>query len=129
MFKSVTYGSPSKCPNRTCKAVFFKDCHLGWLPKSELEVYTVMKCKTCRDVFAIVQMIHMVHDYKKELPERQIEKNKIVLFTENDQTAFRQELYSDGNPLWNLYDGYVPGASSVEDYKEEDEFDDEEDED
>lgn len=111
MYKSVVYGQPSKCPNRNCRAVFYKDCHKGWLPKSELEIFAVMRCSVCRDTFLVSQMINMVHDYKHELPERMIEKNKIEIFTENDQTVFRKELFADDNPLWTLYDGYYPGAS------------------
>jgi len=111
MFKSVIFGSPTKCPNRTCRAEFFQDCHLGWLPKSELEVYAVMKCVSCRDRFMVAQMINMVHDYKDGLPIRDIYPNKIEIFTDADGDSFRKELYSDENPLFNLFDGYYPGAA------------------
>ena len=110
MFKSVVFGMPSKCPNRNCHAIFYKDCHKGWLPKSELEIFAIMRCSACRDTFAIAQMIHMVHEYKQNLPEREVVKNQITIFTEKDQETFRKELFSDDNPLWNLYDGYFPGA-------------------
>ena len=111
MFKSVVFGQPNKCPNRNCRAVFYKDCHKGWLPKTELEVYAVMRCFSCRDTFLVAQMINMVHDYKEDLPEREIQKNVIKIFTNEDQETFRKELFADDNPLWILYDGYYPGAT------------------
>ena len=113
MFKSVVFGAPTKCPNRTCRAEFFKDCHLGWLPKSELEVFAIMKCSSCRDRFMVAQMINMVHDYKENLPVRETPQNKITIFTEKDREVFRQELFSDDNPLFNLFDGYYPGAADL----------------
>lgn len=112
MFRSVILGSPTKCPNRNCRSLFYKDSHKGWLPKSELEVYAVMRCPACRDTFLVSQMINMVHEYKENLPEREIPKNKIKIFTKDDQLVFREELFSDENPLNNLYDGYYPGAPS-----------------
>jgi hypothetical protein len=113
MFKAVIYGKPIKCPNRICKALFYRDCHKGWLPKTELEIYAVMRCNSCRDTFLVTQMLSMVHEYKENLPIREDtgEVNKIELFTTEDQEVFRRELFSDGNPLWNLYDGYYPGAT------------------
>lgn len=111
MYKSVVYGQPTKCPNRNCRALFYKDCHKGWLPKSELEIFAVMRCSVCRDTFLVSQMLNMVHDYKHELPEREVSKNKVEIFTEKDQTVFRRQLFADDNPLWSLYDGYYPGAS------------------
>jgi len=111
MFKSVIFGAPMKCPNRTCRADFWQDCHLGWLPKSELEVYAIMKCTICRDRFMVAQMVNMVHDYKASLPMRDLPKNQITIFNTKDQEAFRKELYQDDNPLFNLYDGYYPGAT------------------
>jgi hypothetical protein len=53
----------------------------------------------------------MVHEYKETLPERDFVQNKIAIFTNEDQETFRKELFADDNPLWNLYDGYVPGAT------------------
>lgn len=111
MFRTVVFGQPSKCPNRNCKAVFYKDSHKGWLPKSELEVYAVMRCPACRDTFVIAQMLNQVHSYKEGLPERVVTNNKINIFTDNDQQVFRQELFSEDNPLWNLYDGFFPGST------------------
>lgn len=111
MFKSVVYGQPTKCPNRNCRAIFYKDSHKGWLPKSELEIYAVMRCPVCKDTFLVSQMLNMVHDYKRNLPERTLVKNKIKIFSEKDKDSFRQELFADDNPLWSLYDGYYPGAT------------------
>jgi hypothetical protein len=110
MFKSTVFGQPSKCPNRNCRTVFYSDSHLGWLPKSELEIYAVMRCTGCRDTFLVAQMLHQVHEYKELLPKRKRVPNKITIFSEEDKETFRKELYSSENPLWILYDGQYPGA-------------------
>ena len=113
MFKSVIFGAPKNCPNRNCRAKFYRDSHKGYLPKSELEVYTIMRCPVCRDTFMVTQMLHMVHDYKLDLPERTLPKNKVEIFTTDDQEEFRRQLYEDDNPLNNLYNGYVPGSTDT----------------
>lgn len=115
MYKSNVFGMPTKCPNRNCRAEFFKDSHKGWLPKSELEVYAVMRCPSCRDTFMVSQMLSMVHEYKESLPERKVIPNKVTIFSERDQENFRTELFSDDNPLNTLFDGYYPGASEPPD--------------
>lgn len=123
MYRSAVFGAPNKCPNRTCRSVFYKDCHKGWLPKSELEIYAVMRCPACRDTFCVTQMINMVHEYKQNLPIREISHPKINIFDTKDQGYFREELFSSDNPLMNLYDGYFPGASDPpddDDYDQED---------
>jgi len=43
MFHQTIVGKPKCCLNRNCKSQFFKTSHLGWLPKSEVEVYAIMK--------------------------------------------------------------------------------------
>jgi hypothetical protein len=113
MFRSAFFGAPQKCPNRNCRAQFYKDSHKGWLPKSQLEVYAVMRCPVCRDTFCVSQMINMVHEYKESLPARDLPKNKITIFDTNDQGKFRQELFAEDNPLMSLYDGYYPGAPKL----------------
>jgi hypothetical protein len=115
MFRSSVLGAPTKCPNRNCRSLFYKDSHKGWLPKSELEVYAVMRCPSCRDTFMVSQMINMVHEYKENLPERKLDKNQVTIFSSKDQENFRTELFSDDNPLATLYDGYFPGASEPPD--------------
>ena len=113
MYKSQSYGCITKCPNRNCRAVFFKDSFKGYLPKDCLSVYAVLRCPVCRDCFLRAQMINMIHDYVESLPVREIIPNRITIFTNEDQETFRQELFSDDNPLWNLYDGFIPGASTL----------------
>ncbi len=125
MYRSIIYGDVKKCPNRNCRATFYRDSHKGWLPKSELEVYAVMRCPVCRDTFCVVQMIGMVHDYKESLPERALPRQQITVFSHEDQAAFRHELYAIDNPLFGLYDGYYPGAADVPD--DNDDYDEEED--
>jgi hypothetical protein len=112
MFNSVVVGAPRKCPNRSCRAEFFQDSHKGFLPKSELEAYAVMRCPVCRDQFMVIQMLNMVYDYKASLPTRVLPKNEITIFSNEDGDHFRTELYADDNPLWHLYDGYFPGSTN-----------------
>lgn len=118
MYRSAVFGKPKNCPNRTCRANFYRDSHKGWLPKSELEVYAVMRCPSCRDTFCITQMINMVHEYKESLPVRELPRSKITIFDSKDQGSFREELFSSDNPLTNLYDGYFPGATDLPDEDE-----------
>ena len=68
MFHQTIVGKPKHCLNRNCKHPFFKESHLGWLPKSEVEVYTIMRCLACKDTFAVIQLISMAHEYKEKLP-------------------------------------------------------------
>ena len=53
MFRSVIFCEPRKCPNRNCKAIFYKDSHKGWLPKSEIEIFAIMRCPVCKDTFIV----------------------------------------------------------------------------
>jgi hypothetical protein len=53
-------------------------------------------------------MINMIHEYVESLPEREETHNSITIFSLKDQESFRKELFEDDNPLWNLYDGFVP---------------------
>lgn len=112
MFNSVIVGYPKKCPNRNCRAEFYQDSHKGFLPKTEIETFVVMRCPVCRDTFTIIQMLNMVYDYKASLPTRVLPPNKISIFNNEDGEIFRTELYADDNPLWNLYDGYYPGSTN-----------------
>ena len=57
MFHQTIVGKPKCCLNRNCRSPFYKESHLGWLPKSEVEVYTIMRCPKCKDTFAVVQLI------------------------------------------------------------------------
>lgn len=110
MYKTVYSGEIKRCPNRTCRAEWFQDCHKGWLPgPTPIEVYAVMRCSCCRDTFMIMQMLNIVHDYKKSLPVREVSKPKITIFSDEDQNIFRQELFRDDNPLYSLYDNHFPG--------------------
>ena len=44
MFKQTIVGTPMQCINRTCKAAFYRESHLGYYPKNEMEVYAILKC-------------------------------------------------------------------------------------
>ena len=69
MFKQTIVGTPLNCINRTCKSAFYRESHLGYYPKNEVEVYAIMKCPKCKDTFAIVQSVSIVHEYKEKLPK------------------------------------------------------------
>lgn len=114
MFKQTIYGAPKQCLNRNCKALFYRESHLGYYPKCEKEIYAVMKCPKCKDTFAVVQPVSLVHEYKSNLPldPKKIAKRVPISQTEIDNMSKR---LSDPNynPLTSLYEGSVPGASDI----------------
>ena len=111
MFKQTIVGTPMQCINRTCKANFYRESHLGYYPKNELEVYTIMKCPKCKDTFAIVQSVSMVHEYKDKLPKDPKKAAKRTPITQKEIESINKKLSDDKfNPLASLYEGRVPGA-------------------
>ena len=70
MFNQQISGKHKRCPNRMCKAAFFKDSFCGYQPKSSTSVEIIMQCPKCGDVFAITQEILIVQEYMSELPCR-----------------------------------------------------------
>ena len=80
MFHQTIIGKPKCCLNRNCKTQFTKSSHLGWLPKSEVEVYAIMRCLKCKDTFAIIQLMSMAHEYRDNLPKDK-DKNLALLFS------------------------------------------------
>lgn len=112
MYRQSIYGMPTKCLNRSCKHVFYKNSHLGWTPKSETEVYVVMRCPKCKDTFLISQMINMVYEYLGNLPEDPSKKiiTKLGPITANEIGKIKEYLHDPGI-LQSLNDGSKPGAS------------------
>lgn len=113
MFNQTIFGMPRKCPNRTCRHPFYKESHLGWLPKSEVEAFAVMRCPKCKDTFMVVQLMSMVHEYKEKLP-KDPKKAAIKLegpITLAEISRIRKRLETE-NPLPSLFEGLKPGASN-----------------
>ena len=118
MFNQTIFGMPRCCPNRLCRHPFYQESHLGWLPKSEVEAYAIMRCAQCHDTFAIVQLMSMVHEYKERLPK---EASKAEGFdgpiTLSEMNRFRKKL-ENPNALSSLNEGRKPGASAPPDNRE-----------
>ena len=114
MFHQTIVGKPKCCLNRTCKSPFFRESHLGWLPKSEVEVYTIMRCIKCKDTFAVVQLISMAQDYTQSLPKDPSQISPSGPITKNEMLAFRKKL-DNKDSLKNLYEGLKPGGSTLAD--------------
>ena len=114
MHHQTIVGRPKKCLNRLCKHPFFKESHLGWLPKSEVEIYAVMRCLKCKDTFAVVQLISMAHDYRRILPRDPNLQNIDQPITKNEIRNLQKKL-EDSNILHSLMEGYKPGGTVLPD--------------
>ena len=100
MFKQTIVGTPMQCINRTCKAAFYRESHLGYYPKNEMEVYAIMKCPKCKDTFAIVQPVSIVHEYRDKLPKDPKKTAKRTPITQKELETMSKKLQDDNfNPL------------------------------
>lgn len=99
------FGTPKKCLNRICGQAFYKENNKGYLPKTESEVYVVMKCSKCGDTFAIPQNIAMVSDYIKKLPNKPIEKRDKTPITITEHDGIRNTMEKE-NVLVSLKESY-----------------------
>lgn len=109
MYTNNVFGTPKTCPNRTCRATLYKESHLGWMPKSAIEAYVIIKCHKCHDTFGIVQMYSDVHDYFEALPNNPKFIKPTNPISEKEHRYISKKL-NEGNPLKGLMDGWVPGA-------------------
>jgi hypothetical protein len=80
------------------------------LPKSEVEVYAIMRCPKCKDTFAVVQLISMAHEYRNDLPSDQTKISKGGPITKSETLSFRKKL-ENKDALKELFEGYKPGGS------------------
>lgn len=112
MYHQTIVGKPKNCLNRICKTPFTKECHLGWLPKSEVEVFAVMRCSKCKDTFAVVQLISMAHEYKNALPKDLNQQNLTNPISKKEILNLRKKLESKDS-LKSLYEGLKPNGSVV----------------
>lgn len=110
MFHQTIIGKPKCCLNRNCKIQFTKSSHLGWLPKSEVEVYAIMRCSKCKDTFAIIQLMSMAHEYRDNLPKDKDKNLAVGPITKNESLDFRKKL-ENKDALKELMEGYVPGGT------------------
>lgn len=119
MFNQTIFGMPRCCLNRLCRHPFYRESHLGWMPKSEVEAYAIMRCPNCGDTFAVVQLMSMVHEYKERLPR---DPKKAELrggpITAKEINQMRKRLDTDPHILTSLNDGRKPGASAPPEGKE-----------
>ena len=65
-----TLMKPKKCFNRTCKTPFFKEDVMGYAPYNHTTVLCLIKCPVCKDVFAVKQVVSIIHEYARELPTK-----------------------------------------------------------
>ena len=115
MFKQTIVGTPMQCINRTCKAAFYRESHLGYYPKNEIEVYAIMKCPKCKDTFAIVQPVSIVHEDRDKLPKDPKKTAKRTPITQKELETMSKKLQDDNfNPLASLFDGRVIGSDLPE---------------
>jgi hypothetical protein len=104
------FGFPKKCYNRKCRAPFYKESHLGHLPKNELEIFAVLKCHTCDDTFAVVQPMSMAGEFYKNLPARPTPPATIKPITLSEMRKMSRYL-DRPNALGTVFDGLKPGAA------------------
>lgn len=116
MFKQTIVGTPLQCINRTCKASFYRESHLGYYPKNEVEVYAILKCPKCKDTFAVVQSVSIVHEYKDKLPKDPKKLAKRTPITQKELDVLSKKLNDEEfNPLSTLYEGRVLGSELPKD--------------
>jgi hypothetical protein len=114
MFHQTIVGKPKQCLNRICKHPFFLESHLGWLPKSEVEVYAIMRCSKCKDTFAVVQLISMAQEYKAALPKDPMQVPVSGPISKKEISSFKKKL-DHKDSLKSLLEGYKPGGSNLGD--------------
>jgi hypothetical protein len=118
MYHQTIVGKPKNCLNRNCKQPFFKESHLGWLPKSEIEVFTIMRCSKCKDTFAVVQLLSMAHDYKAALPKDPSQLSPMGPISKKEVLNIRKKL-DNKESLKTLLEGYKPNGSVLSDEEPE----------
>ena len=111
MYTNNIFGTPKTCLNRTCRATLYKESHLGWIPKSAVEAYAIIRCSKCQDTFAIVQMYSDVHDYYEILPNNPKFMKPKGPISQKELRLAKKHLHED-NPLKTLMEGWVPGAGN-----------------
>ena len=96
---------------RNSKNMSKSNLHLGWMPKSAIEAYVVVRCAKCQDTFAIVQMYSDVHGYYETLPNNPKFIRPKGPISSKEQKSVKKQL-NDENQLKTLMEGWVPGAGN-----------------
>lgn len=109
MFHQTTVGKPKRCLNRNCRHPFVKESHLGWLVKSEIHVYAIMKCLKCKTVRPVIQLMSMAHEYKEALPKNH-EDSATGPISKNEIINMRKKLDTKDS-LKSLMEGLKPNGS------------------
>jgi len=110
MRSAFIYGVPKVCCNTNCRDIFNKNCFLGWSPRNETEVYTILKCNKCKSIFKIAQNLGEAQQYYDKLPEKSI----IILnskITKEETDNMKKSLSENTNILEELNEGMIPGVS------------------
>lgn len=103
MYSKVFYSSPKRCLFENCRAPFFTECYLGYLPLSPTEVYTVMRCSKCGYEHHIPQLKVTALKYKNELksnPQLE-ERKKLNKISSLEHKRMKTEMEKN-NPLKTL---------------------------
>ena len=104
MFNQQISGKHKRCPNRLCKANFFKESFRGHQPRTATSIDVIMQCPACGDTFAITQEIVIVSEYMNELPSRpKNNKLKEKNITADEQIKFKKAM-EEQNILASLSD-------------------------
>jgi hypothetical protein len=111
MFESYIYGFPKKCLNSNCKEPFTQKSHLGWLPKSAMEVYSIVRCSECKSKFKVSQPIEKSLEYFTSLPQDAVVVNNKTIT--DDERINVQLLLDNKDVLDDLNNGMIPGASNM----------------
>lgn len=118
MYHQTIVGKPKKCLNRNCKHPFCKESHLGWMVKSEIQVYAIMRCSKCKDTFAVVQLMSMANEYKESLPKDSTQNSGQGPISKTEIALMRKKLESKDS-LKELYEGLKPNGTILPDDESE----------
>ena len=92
-YTQVVYGKPKKCINRKCKAKFFKESIVGYMPCNHSTVWCVVRCPECDDLFAVIQAVSFIKEYANELPSKpKTNKQNAALITMSEIEDVRKKI-------------------------------------
>jgi hypothetical protein len=84
---------PKKCFNRKCKTPFFKEDVIGYAPYNHTTVLCLIRCPSCKDVFAVKQIVSIIHEYARELPAKpKIIRPKMSPITDSEIESVKKKM-------------------------------------
>lgn len=113
MFVANIFGYPKVCCNTNCKHPFNKGSHLGWLPRNDMDIYTIMICPRCKSKFKIIQEISLGMVYYDKLPNLTKDDIKSTQITEKEMITIQNISLNNSNIFEDLNNGMVPGLSNT----------------